>query len=94
VARTKEVPVVEQILGGLVEWMGSDLLEGWLHLPIPLFEKVSDLTEELFRACEAYLLWIRQASHPISADGRRRHEDLIQAVLERVHALTEGAVGG
>ncbi|MEK6717914.1 MAG: hypothetical protein AABZ16_10540, partial [candidate division NC10 bacterium] len=40
IARTKEIPAVEQILGGLVEWMGSDLLDGWLRLPIPLFEEV------------------------------------------------------
>lgn len=94
VARTKEVPAVEQILGGLVEWMGSDLLDGWLHLPIPLFEELSGLSEELFRACEAYLAWIREAMRPLSAEGCRPHEDLIRTVLERVHALTERAVGG
>lgn len=94
VARTKEVPAVEQILGGLVEWMGSDLLDGWLRLPIPIFEQVSGLSEELFLACEAYLAWIRQAAGPISAEGRRPHEELIRNVLDRVHALTERAVGG
>jgi hypothetical protein len=41
VARTRETPAVEQVLGGLVEWMGSDLLDGWLRLPIPRFEEVS-----------------------------------------------------
>ena len=94
IARTKEIPAVEQILGGLVEWMGSDLLDGWLRLPIPLFEEVSDLSEELFRACQAYLAWIRQAARPVPAEGRRPHEELIRKVLDRVHALTEGAVGG
>lgn len=94
VARTKEVPAVEQILGGLVEWMGSDLLDGWLRLPIPIFEQVSGLSEELFLACEAYLAWIRQAAGPISAEGRRPHEELIRNVLDRVHALTRRAVGG
>lgn len=94
VARTREIPAMEQILGGLVEWMGSDLLDGWLRLPIPLFEAVSGLSEELFRACEGYLAWIRQADGFISAEGRRPHEELIRSVLERVHALAERAVGG
>ncbi|MBI4735302.1 MAG: hypothetical protein HY766_04465 [candidate division NC10 bacterium] len=94
IARTKEIPAVEQILGGLVEWMGSDLLDGWLRLPIPLFEEVSDLSEELFRACEAYLAWIRQARHPIPAEARRPHEEVIRGVLQRVHALAERPIGG
>ncbi len=87
VARTKETPAVEQVLGGLVEWMGSDLLDGWLYLPIPIFEELSGLAEELFQGCERYLAWFRQAPRPISAGGRRPHEELIGTVLERVHAL-------
>jgi hypothetical protein len=89
VARTRETPAVEQVLGGLVEWMGSDLLEGWLRLPIPRFEEVSGLSEELFQACQAYLAWLRQASGPVPAEGRRTHEDLIRSVLDRVSALAQ-----
>lgn len=87
VAVEKEAPAVEQVLGGLVEWMGSDLLDGWLRLPIPLFEEVSGLAEELFRACQAYLGWIRQASRPASTQDRRPHEDRVRSVLDRVRAL-------
>ncbi len=94
VARTREAHVAEQVLGGLVEWMGSDLLDGWLHLPIPLFEELSGLAEELFRACEAYLAWLRQAARPLSEDGRRPQEDPVRAALDRVRALTARAVGG
>lgn len=92
-ARRKEIPAVEQILGGLVEWMGSDLLDGWLRLPIPLFEEVSDLSEELFRACQVYLAWIRQARHPIPAEARRPHEEVIRGVLQRVQALADPSGG-
>lgn len=88
-ARTKDVSAVEQILGGLVEWMGNDLLQGWLHLPIPLFEELSDLAEELFRACEAYLAWTRHTPSAALAEGRRPHEEAIRAVLARVRALAE-----
>jgi len=93
VARAKEAPAVEQILGGLVEWMGSDLLDGWLRLPIPLFEEVSGLSEELFRACEGYLAWIRRAPRVVPDEGRRQHEEVIGAVLERVRALAPGSSG-
>lgn len=87
VAQTKGAPAVEQVLGGLVEWMGSDLLDGWLRLPIPLFEEMSGLSEELLQACQVYLVWLRQAPRPVPADGRRMHEDSIRSVLDRVHAL-------
>jgi hypothetical protein len=89
VARRREAPAVEQVLGGLVEWMGSDLLDGWLRLPIPLFEEVSGLSEELLQACQAYLAWLRRAPRPAPAEGRCRHEDLIRSVLDRVHALAK-----
>lgn len=93
VAGEKEPPAVEQVLGGLVEWMGSDLVEGWLRLPIPLFEEVSGLAEELFRACESYLGWIRQAPRPVPPDGRGIREAAIRAVLDRVRALGSTAAG-
>ncbi len=87
VARTREAAAAEQILGGLVEWMGSDLLDGWLRLPIPLFEELSGLSEELLQACQAYLGWLRQAPRPVPAEGRFTHEDLIRSVLDRVYVL-------
>jgi hypothetical protein len=94
VAQTKEAPAVEQVLGGLVEWMGSDLLDGWLHLPIPLFEELSGLSEDLFRACEDYLAWVRQAPRPISGVTRQVPEEAIRKVLDRVNALAEREGGG
>jgi len=55
VADEDRVPAAEQVLGGLVDWMGNGLLDGWLHLPIPRFEAISDLAEELLQACQTYL---------------------------------------
>jgi hypothetical protein len=89
VARTKDGTALEQVLGGLVEWTGSDLLNGWLHLPIPVFEELSGMAEELFRACETYLAWIRQAPPPVSEVDRAPHERTVRSVLERVRALAE-----
>ncbi|HSB73738.1 MAG TPA: hypothetical protein VLT62_30805 [Candidatus Methylomirabilis sp.] len=89
---SKGAAAAEQVLGGLVEWMGNDLIDGWLHLPIPLFEKVSELSEELFRACESYLAWARQAPMPVPEAARQGYEQRLRVVLERVHALaTQGA---
>jgi hypothetical protein len=89
VAKTKEVFIAEQVLGGLVEWMGSDLLDGWLHLPIPLFEELSALSEELFLACQVYFAWLRETTTPTSVEGRQAYEDSIRAVLGRVDALAQ-----
>ncbi len=87
VLQSKGADAAEQVLGGLVEWMGNDLIDGWLHLAIPLFEEVSDLSEELFRACESYLAWARQACTRSSDEARLRREERLQVVLERVRAL-------
>ena len=87
VARTREATAAEQVLGGLVEWMGSDLLDGWLRLPIPLFEEVSGLSEELFHACRAYLAWSRQSPCPAPEQDRGKHAEPIRCVLDRVHML-------
>lgn len=89
VLQTKGAAAAEQVLGGLVEWMGNDLIDGWLHLTIPLFEEVSDLSEELFRVCESYLAWARQASTPSPDATGLCHEEMLQNVLERVRGLAE-----
>jgi hypothetical protein len=89
VARNRGAIAAEQVMGGLVEWMGSDLLDGWLRLPIPLFEEVSGLAEELLQACQAHLAWLRQSPQPIQAEARCPHEDLIRSVLDRVQALAK-----
>ena len=91
VLESKGAAAAEQVLGGLVEWMGNDLMDGWLHLPIPLFEKVSELSEEVFRACESYLAWARQAS---TRAPDAAHEERLRAVLERVRVLATRGDGG
>jgi hypothetical protein len=87
VLQSKGAAAAEQVLGGLVDWMGNDLMDGWLHLPIPLFQEVSDLSEEVFRACESYLAWASQGSTPASEEERQLHEERLHAVVERVRAL-------
>lgn len=91
VAQTREAVVVEQVLGGLVEWMGSDLLDGWLRLPIPLFEELSGLSEELLQACQGYLAWLRQSPRPVPDESRISHEAVIRSILDRVRALAARA---
>ena len=88
VAAAKGAPAAEQILGGLVDWMGNGLIDGWLHLPIPLFEGISDLAEELFQACRAYLGRLEAEPEGLSAQDRATHEARIRAVLGRVRALS------
>jgi hypothetical protein len=87
VARTRELPTVEQVLGGLVEWMGNDLVDGWLRLPIPVFDVLSEQSEALFQACSAYLGELRGAPLPLSAEARRVREAAIGAVLDRIRTV-------
>lgn len=91
VAATKDTAAAEQILGGLVDWMGNGLIDGWLCLPIPLFERISDLAEELFLACQGYLGRLSAVPPPLSAAERASYEDTVREILSRARALAEGA---
>ncbi len=91
VAREDTGEAAEQILGGLVDWMGNGLIDGWLCLPIPLFERISDLAEELFLACQDYLGRLSAAPPPLSPAERASHEDAVREILSRARALAEGA---
>ena len=89
VLQSQGAAAAEQVLGGLVEWMGNDLLDGWMYLAIPLFEELSDLSEELFRASGDYLAWARQEPGPNPHAARLRHEERLRVALERVRALAK-----
>jgi hypothetical protein len=91
VAAAKDTAAAEQVLGGLVDWMGNGLIDGWLRLPIPLFERISDLTEELFLACQGYLGRLSAVPPPLSAVERASHEGAIREIVSRVRAVTERA---
>jgi hypothetical protein len=72
--------------------MGNELLDGWLHLPIPVFERVSQLAEEVFQASQAYLDAVRSGGI-LAEPVRSGHEGTIRAILDRVR-LTPNAEGG
>ncbi|MEI8190559.1 MAG: hypothetical protein WCI75_12680 [candidate division NC10 bacterium] len=91
IAREGNVEAAEQILGGLVDWMGNGLIDGWLYLPIPLFEQISDLAEELFLTCQGYLGRLSAVPPPLSVAERARHEDAVREILSRARALAETA---
>ncbi len=92
-ARRVDAPAFEQVVGGLVEWMGNELLDGWLHLPIPVFEAMSGLSEELFRAGQGYHAALRAAGPALPEPERAAHEQAIQDVLARVEALEKRGSG-
>ena len=87
VARSRDHPALEQVLGGLAEWMGNDLIDGWLYLPIPAFEQLSDRSEELFQVCRGYVEQLRRAPAALPEGERRSLEGAIAAVLDRVRGL-------
>ena len=87
VADADRVPAAEQVLGGLVDWMGNGLLDGWLHLPIPRFEAISDLAEELFQGCQAYLARLQQATPACPVAERLAYEAAFRTIVARTRAL-------
>ncbi len=91
VAPGGDAAALEQVIGGLVDWMGNELLDGWLHLPIPLFEAVSEVAEKLFQASQTYLAAVRSGG-PLPAADRAPYERAIRTVLEGVAVLRDGGL--
>ena len=87
VADEDRVPAAEQVLGGLVDWMGNGLLDGWLHLPIPRFEAISELAEELLQAYQEYLARMREATPARPVAERLASAAAIRTIVTRTQAL-------
>jgi hypothetical protein len=88
-ARENKALAAEQVLGGLVDWMGNGLIEGWLHLPIPIFEELSDLAEEMLAAFRGYLGGLGENPAVGAKNGCVQQEDAIRAILVRARALVD-----
>jgi hypothetical protein len=43
----------EQLLGGIAEWLGSDLVDGMPVMPLERWERLDALSEELLQGCKA-----------------------------------------
>ena len=86
--REDRLEAAEQVLGGLVEWMGNGLIEGWLYLPIPVFERLSDLAEELMLEFQGSLRQLGETPRPLAAGARAPHEAAIGDILRRARELT------
>jgi hypothetical protein len=93
VARTRDYPAIEQVLGGLVEWMGNDLIDGWLYLPLLTFDTLNEHSEALFQACRAYLGKLRGGPVPLPVEEGRTREEAIGAVLDRIRGLAASGAG-
>jgi hypothetical protein len=87
VADEDRLPAADQVLGGLVDWMGNGLLDGWLHLPIPRFEAISELAEELLQAYQAYLARMREATPARPVAERLASAAAIRTIMARTQAL-------
>lgn len=44
-----------QVLGGIAEWLGSDLVDGMPVMPLERWQLLDGLAEELLQVCRAYL---------------------------------------
>jgi hypothetical protein len=64
----------EQILGGIAEWLGSDLVDGMPVMPLEQWEALDVLSEELLQGCKACIAGERAAGQTLRDIIRRARE--------------------
>ncbi len=64
----------EQLLGGIAEWLGSDLVDGMPVMPLERWEILDALAEELLQGCKARIAGEQAAGQTLSNIIRRARE--------------------
>jgi hypothetical protein len=64
-----------QVLGGVAEWLGTDLVDGMPTIPLERWQRLDSLAEELLLACRACLA---------RANGA---EERLETVIDRAKRL-------
>jgi len=64
----------EQLLGGIAEWLGSDLVDGMPVMPLERWETLDALAEELLQGCKARIAGEQAAGQTLSGIIRRARE--------------------
>lgn len=64
----------EQLLGGIAEWLGSDLVDGMPVMPLERWELLDALAEELLQGCKACIAGAPGAGQQLREIIRRARE--------------------
>ncbi|RQW87841.1 MAG: hypothetical protein EHM79_07035 [Geobacter sp.] len=63
-----------QVLGGIAEWLGSDLVDGMPVMPLERWEVLDGLAEELLQGCKAHIAEEKADGQVLSEIIRRARE--------------------
>ena len=63
-----------QVLGGIAEWLGSDLVDGMPVMPLERWEVLDTLAEELLQGCKAHIAGEKADGQDLSEIIRRARE--------------------
>jgi hypothetical protein len=63
-----------QVLGGIAEWLGSDLVDGMPVMPLERWEVLDTLAEELLQGCKAHIAEEQADGQSLSEIIRRARE--------------------
>jgi len=63
-----------QVLGGIAEWLGSDLVDGMPVMPLERWEVLDTLAEELLQGCKAHIAEEQADGQALSEIIRRARE--------------------
>jgi hypothetical protein len=64
----------EQLVGGMAEWLGSDLVDGMPVMPLERWEALDALAEELLQECKAHIAEEQADGQALSEIIRRARE--------------------
>ena len=64
----------EQVLGGIAEWLGSDLVDGMPVMPLERWLVLDALAEELLQGCKARIAGEQADGQTLSKIIRRARE--------------------
>jgi hypothetical protein len=65
----------QQVLGGIAEWLGTDLVDGMPLLPLERWSMLDELAEELLQGCRA------------CATGEPGAEDGVRVIIDKARDL-------
>ncbi|HEY7677340.1 MAG TPA: hypothetical protein VIG69_09725 [Candidatus Methylomirabilis sp.] len=88
-ARAGDALRAEEAVAGLVDWLGHDLVDAFLFMDVPTWEKLSDLAEDLFQALRAAQPGTAGPWDAGASPGAPAAEAAIGRILEKARAIRD-----
>lgn len=90
-ARAGDAGRAEEVVAGLVDWLGHDLVDAFLLMDVATWEALSELAEELFQSLREG--WAGAGASPRAPwPGLPAAQAAIAGILRRARAIREAGV--